>query len=77
MLAASIVFIYRSDEMKAWRYAGGTLLGVAVLGAAMLLTSKPKHDAWPGVLALLSDVSGHPKVVIAAQIETILTSVLS
>ena len=56
--------------------AGGTLLAAAVIGAAVLMNGSQENDTYPGVLALLADVAGHPKEVITAQITMIMSAVL-
>lgn len=43
----------------------------------MLLSGRRcEQRSYPGVLALLADIAGHPKEVIKAQITTILSTVL-
>lgn len=35
-----------------------------------------EHHSYPGVLALLADIAGHPKEVVTAQITLVLSTVL-
>ena len=57
--------------------AGGSLLAATVIGAAVLMNGKQSEQhSYPGVLALLADVAGHPKEVISAQIRMVMSTVL-
>ena len=52
-------------------------MAAAVIGAAVLMNGKhSEQPSYPGVLALLADIAGHPKEVIAAQITVVMSTVL-
>ncbi len=38
--------------------------------------AQSEHHSYPGVLALLADIAGHPKEVISAQIRMVMSTVL-